>query len=111
MMDLMIHEEKLRLRRQLLTNVIEMKTAIDDLLNKGFFRALLRFYEQIEGAGGVAEWMSLYRDADGDIEECEDCVSGKLRLYEKLIFELNESKIIELTGELLKTRESYVCID
>lgn len=102
----MFIEETAEGRREILKKMYNLKYEIDSLLQKGFFKELLSFYQWMEKLDGLSNWMNLY---NGD-DQCEACTSGKMRLIETLIFQLNESHITERIQDLNKQMEKYNAI-
>lgn len=80
-------------KRELLIEMYNIKKKTDLLMNKEFFKNLISFYDYMSKVEGLDRWMKLYEESLKD--NCEDCISGKMRLMEKLIFELQESNILE----------------
>ncbi len=114
--DIELIKEKMQTRRDILEQVYLFKREIDGLLNKGFFRELLSFYSYVGSLDGIADWFTLYGkyllelesgDKQAD-EDCTPCTSGKMRLIEKMVFDLEETKLFEIIDRLAKLKEKHM---
>lgn len=102
MYELEIAKELTTKRRDILEKIYNSKQSIDLLLQKDFFKELISFYQWMDKIEGLSSWMSLYQSylLDPNQEDCDDCISGKMRLIEMLMFKLRESEILERIEEL-----------
>lgn len=93
-------------RREILVNLFNSKESIEGLLSREFFKDLLIFYKELESIDGFDSWIELYRESLS--EDCEDCISGKMRLLESLIYRLGESRVLDSIDRLNRSREKYL---
>lgn len=92
-------------RRDILLEMRNIKNEIDSLLHKGFFKELLQFYKDMEDLDGFAHLLDLY--GRQELEDCDSCLEGKMKLVETLIFRMNESLLSEKIERLNKLHEEY----
>lgn len=92
-------------RKNILEDSYQVKKDIEILLNKDFFKELLKFYQFLESLDGMKNWMYLHQNSQ--LEDCDGCTSGKMQLLETLMFQLNETPIIENIKKLHEQIEVY----
>jgi hypothetical protein len=98
-------------RRDILAEMYEVKQEMESLLQKDFFKNLIAFYQWMDELDGMSHWMFLYSsyllDKEKDEEDCDQCLSGKMRLLETLLFQLNETNIFDKIKDLNRKVEEY----
>ena len=97
-------------RRDIFIELQKTKFELDKLLEKKFFRQLLEFYQWMESLDGLSHWMYLhgsYLLQEEDSEDCDDCLSGKMKLVENLIFQLKETEVLDKIKTLNQAVEDY----
>jgi EAL domain-containing protein (putative c-di-GMP-specific phosphodiesterase class I) len=93
-------------RREIFVEMYELKIEVEKLLHRDFFKNLLEFYSYMNSIDGLSHWMFLYSSyleeikSGKPIEECDKCLSGKMRLIESLVFQLKESDVMDKIAQL-----------